>query len=208
MKIQHLALRLLLTAFTFIAGITAFWCWTQTKAEEVNFERQLVITVTNENDSTLIYRAVLENINIQDDFAVISEKTFTERGRPDFIFQLKNTNLSMQPFDDYDRKSNTSITLHKDFLGSLNYSFLSEDEEKQIFINSEGWKKFSRKFPKAKNLFQFSRVGFNQAHTEAVVSVKNYNQLGETNGFTQYVCLVKIENKWMVLNKFNPKVSD
>src|SRR4051812_40998828 len=99
---KPLALRVILTAFTFIVGVAAFLYWTQNIVEEANFEDILSITVTNENESNLIYLAVLEKITSPNDFVVIGEKTFTEKERPEFMFEIKRWNLSLDPYDDYD----------------------------------------------------------------------------------------------------------
>jgi len=207
MNIKRITLRITIITITFAAGLSAFWLSSQNLfVEKPEDNKPLHIFIaTHENDSGFIFRAVIEKLSATGESAVIGENTFSEKLTDVGPIQAREPNLSKQALDDYQRKSDSPIALIRFFEKDSEYRFISEEAEKQIFMNSDGWKKFHAQYPGAKMVFHFSRVGFNIEHTEALVAVRAYRQPAASPSETSiYAYLVKVEGKWTVLKMFDP----
>jgi hypothetical protein len=78
-------------------------------------------------------------------------------------------------FADYTLSNQEPMLLGSGFRLSSPYELLTEDELAQSFPKSDGlienWKRFYKRHPRSSGFLRFSRIGFNQDRTQAVVSV-------------------------------------
>ncbi len=81
----------------------------------------------------------------------------------------------------------------------LPYVWISEQEVKEIFRDSQGWKRFYERYPGSQGIMEFSRVGFNSDLTQALVYVGNQSDWLAGAGY--YVLLVKEGGTWVVRNR-------
>ena len=78
--------------------------------------------------------------------------------------------------DDYNRKNAKPYRIDPEMLFRVlptarSVTLLTEEEERQIFAGDRGWEEFRRKFPLGSGIVSFSRVGFNEDSTKAIVHV-------------------------------------
>jgi hypothetical protein len=127
------------------------------------------VTLTSEDYD--IYSAILTDKRNNDDFIVINEYTSSTLISDAKKLDRKIENLNYQTIDDYQSKNEENQKLINNFTIKSEVVFLSEKEHNEFFLTEPNWAKFYKRFPKAKRLISFSRVGFNQNKSQALVSV-------------------------------------
>ncbi len=107
------------------------------------------------------------------------------------------SDLTEYTINDHQAKNEEDRKLENNFTFRGKVIFLSEKEQKQVFRKGQdGWTRFNKKYPKAKRIISFSRVGFNQERTQALVSVSM--SCGGQCGEGGFILLQKENGKWNV----------
>lgn len=105
--------------------------------------------------------------------------------------------LTEDTIDDYQLKNEEKQKLENNFSVRSKIIFISEKEENQLFRKGQdGWAKFHKKYPKAKRMISFSRVGFNKEQTQALVNVSM--GCGWLCGEGSFIILQKENGKWVI----------
>ena len=147
-----------------------------------------------------IYRAIILADHADEKVIVLraeSGRDFSQadlEGRPLPLAFEPSEGVEEETLDDYCNKNQVESQLIPGDLG-VNYVLVSEEEMSGLFENrGNGWASFRKKYPSANGLLTFSRVGFNKAHTQALVYVGWSCDFTCGNG--GYVLLQKHGNKW------------
>jgi len=108
--------------------------------------------------------------------------------------------LQKETFDSY-RAGNEQIKFIDDLIRDYPAVHLLKDNDSQAIFkeNRNGWMEFAKRFPSAKGFIQFSAVGFNLGHTQALVSVEH--QCGGVCGNGKFMLLRKTNSVWRVQRK-------
>lgn len=110
-------------------------------------------------------------------------------------------NLSDETVNDYKSKLKSRHKLKSSFEAKLKYQMLSDKEILGFFDGElgEGWRKFYKAYPDSGGYISFSRVGFNDANTQALVYFQHSCGSLCATGF--YILLDKPDKKWEVRSK-------
>jgi hypothetical protein len=206
---QQFNLRLSITLVTFFIGVSAVSIWLFNRqanpdAIYVNvskIEKKIAVTDSNPtstiDEEYAVYSAILANEQYNNEVIVIND--YTSHG---LIANAKNLNqevysLTEDTINDYQVKNEKNQKLENNFTVQGKVVFISEKEESQLFRKGQdGWAMFYKKFPKAKRIISFSRVGFNQERTQALVSISM--GCGWLCGEGSFMLLQKENEKWVV----------
>jgi hypothetical protein len=138
--------------------------------------------------------------------AVLMNTTATDVGGNDKTDQtlqyvLKNMHaVSTQTIDSFKARNATAGPLHGDMQLGVPYALLSQDEITSIFnVNQDGWQVFYERYPDARGILTFSRVGFDAALDQALVYIGNQSQALAGSG--HYVLLNKVNGVWTIDQK-------
>lgn len=153
------------------------------------------------SDDLAVYRAALSYYGYQR--PVINEHA-SYRGLSDAaeIVQFLGNQAAKETAEHFIQVSKQPVVLSQVFAGEKGVAILSAKESDEIFTNhpSEGWDEFHRRY--ANNdpvIVSLSPIGYNAAHTEAIVEV------GKTAGFKagagDYLVLKKEAGEWKVVTK-------
>lgn len=103
--------------------------------------------------------------------------------------------LSSETVDDLRAKNEETHTFKRRFDIKRKYILVSEKEIDDIFKKGGGWwEEFYRRYPETRGFATFSRVGFNDDKTQALVY--QAHSCGGLCGGGAYVLLVKINGVW------------
>jgi hypothetical protein len=109
--------------------------------------------------------------------------------------QKSSPNLSSETLDDLQAKNDETHTFTRRFDIKRKYILVSEKEIDDIFKKGGGrWEEFYRRYPETRGFVTFSRVGFNNDKTQALVY--QAHSCGGLCGGGGYVLLVKINGVW------------
>ena len=89
--------------------------------------------------------------------------------------------------------------LSPDMQLDVEYVLLSDDEQKSIFTQAEGWDTFYEKYPGSGGYTSLSRVGFNDELDQAVVYAGN--MAGPLMGAGFYYLLEKKDGEWRIIEQ-------
>lgn len=155
----------------------------------------------------VVYSALLNRLSLDYDnqLLVIVDHTW-DHGFSSEEWRKKSRGLR-RIIKEVDRSALESYNSHNMKRHQLTLSFklktkaiLVHDQLEQIredyISGKDGWEEFHKKFPQSKYLLTLSRVGFNQAMDQALVSV--ITQAGITEGGTTLYLLRKISGVWKV----------
>lgn len=138
--------------------------------------------------------------------AVLMNTTATDAGGNDNTDQtlqyvLKNMHaVSTQTIDSFKARNATAGPLHGGMQLGVPYALLSQDEITSIFsVNQDGWQVFYERYPDARGILTFSRVGFDAALDQALVYIGNQSQALAGSG--HYVLLNKVNGVWTIDQK-------
>ncbi|MCQ9205709.1 MAG: hypothetical protein NG737_05290 [Omnitrophica bacterium] len=103
--------------------------------------------------------------------------------------------LGLETIDDFKAKNIISYPVEDFFDLSVDYNIITQREIDGIFESRGGWKRFYRRYQGADGILTFSRVGFNQDRSQALVYV--VTQWGDLAGTGFYILLTKQkDNTW------------
>ncbi|MGI8638825.1 MAG: hypothetical protein ACR2MG_02580 [Pyrinomonadaceae bacterium] len=206
---RQFTLRLSIVLVTFFIGVSAVFIWffnsqANSDALPINVsttEKKIATIESNPissfNEDYAVYSAILTNGQYDNEIIVIND--YTSHG---LIADARNPNqkisgLTEDTINDYQAKNEENQKLVNNFTVSGKVVFISEKEENQLFRKGQdGWANFYKKYPKAKRMISFSRVGFNQERTQALVSVSV--GCGWLCGEGSFIVLQKENGKWIV----------
>jgi hypothetical protein len=101
---------------------------------------------------------------------------------------------------DFHKKAKLSCPLQQSLRTTHAYKFLADKELEAMFtLGSSGWEYFDQKFPNAGGFWSFSSPGYNEQHTEALLSVSH--SCGGLCGTGHLYLLRKENGKWKVKNR-------
>jgi hypothetical protein len=216
---RKIKLKFFVGILAFILGIIAVALFTYRALKPENVNNQEIQTVENKqsepSEEELVYLAVLNDLFLKDNvkLLVISNQT-RFYSNPDYLKEIPFE----QRFQDMKKYyvAATDDTL-KDFDSkmrqSLKLNFIFELPVKYIFINKEEVSKgkeggiiaFSKKYPDAEGMIEFSAVGFNEEKNQAFVRVDFiYCPLC---GFGNSILLEKINDNWKIVKNYGGWVS-
>jgi hypothetical protein len=164
------------------------------------------------NEKYRVYGAILaeekgvfvirDETNIDKDSKNI--KDLEQRGFGNFLEQITPETIT-----DFLAKNDAPETLENKFLSGNDYTLISTKELKENFAykfdGEMNWEIFRDKYPKAKNLYTFSSVGFSQDGGKALVFVTNW--CGPLCGEGNYYLLKKENCNWQIANKIMTWIS-
>jgi hypothetical protein len=206
---QNFTLRLSVLLLTFFIGVSAVSIWffnrqtnsdilpvnvTTTEKEVDAIESDSILTIDEEY---AVYSAILADKRYKNKVIVIGD--YTSHGSLANAASLHQqiASLTKDTTCDYETKNQESEKLKNNFTVEGKVIFLSEKEEKQIFRkDQDGWATFYKKYPEANGIIHFSRAGFNQKQTQALVGVSI--GCGWLCGEGNFIFLQKENGKWVV----------
>jgi hypothetical protein len=106
---------------------------------------------------------------------------------------------SPETLDSYAQRNKESVALRKSFKLTVKYQIVPYERIEKLFDMielGEDWKTFYRMYPRSNGYMRFSRVGFNRAGDEALVSTAW--MCGSLCGEGRYVLLRKKNGQWKV----------
>lgn len=149
------------------------------------------------DDSRAVYAAVVEHQMDGRAYLVVGDTT-----PPDdwFVGLDRNRQLAAvekETFEGYRNSNSISRYLPHGLIDDSRVRFVDFDDSEKIFkLRKIGWTEFRRRFPDANGLITFSSVGFNLAHTQALVGVeRQYSGLSSDGMF---FVLKKVNGRWMI----------
>ncbi len=104
-----------------------------------------------------------------------------------------------ETIDSYTRRNKTSVPLRKSFRLNVKYQIVPYKRIESLFDMIElenDWKTFYRKYPQSNGYLRLSRVGFNRAGDEALVSTAW--MCGSLCGEGRYILLRKKHGLWKI----------
>lgn len=125
-------------------------------------------------------------------------------GHPVYYLRDHHNWSDFQARRDWKKKNkNQSYTLLANHFTSKNEVYLyDEDKISQVAKPKlTGWEAFYNAYPNSQGLLRFSRVGFNNQNTVAMIYIESQSYL--MNGFGEIIKLVKIENKWVIADRIH-----
>jgi hypothetical protein len=147
-----------------------------------------------------IYNAALEDELLGKRYLVVSERTSPGDWFAGVDPDKQMSGLEKETFDSY-RAGNEQIKFIDDLIRDYPAVHLLKDNDSQAIFkeNRNGWMEFAKRFPSAKGFIQFSAVGFNLGHTQALVSVEH--QCGGVCGDGKFMLLRKTNGVWRIQRK-------
>ncbi len=111
--------------------------------------------------------------------------------------------VSQNTLNDYQSKNEQSYKLSKKFDIGVKYLFIDAQEMNRLVVIKVGipdWNRFYAKYPDAAGVISFSRIGFNQEFTEALVLVGR--GCGRGCGEGAFLFLTKVDGIWKVKDSY------
>ena len=205
---QRVSLRLSVALITFFIGIVAVSIWlfnhqvnsdvasanVSISAKNVAADEPSSISVIDEEYA--VYSAILTDRRYNNEVIVINN--YTSHGLiadADNLISERIDILTKDTIADYQFKNEDNKKLENNFSLGSKVVFLSEKEHTRLFCRGlNGWAEFYKKHPKAKGIISFSRIGFNQTQTQALVSISF--GCGGQCGNGKFIVLQKEKGKW------------
>ena len=159
-----------------------------------------------DNDEYEVWSALIDELYAQDGvkLIVITEPTCCDtlnvHSRTDL--QVRLGPVSSEAVEDYAERNRQSLAFEKKFKLKTRYRIVPYAEIEKLFDGSDldtGWKTFYTKYPASGGYITLSRVGFNKAKDEAVVSVGW--MAAPLRGQGNYVLLTRQNGSWKVSKK-------
>ena len=145
-------------------------------------------------------------------FLMIEERTFKydftvgENDEP-WKEKHKGLNIEESAVDDYETKNSQKWLLKKDdFKLPVKHSMITDLDLKAIFHGHWGeleWIQYYRRFPESTGFIMLSRVGFNTAHTQALLYIGS--RCGPGCGEIHFLFLEKTNGAWVVKKELRKK---
>lgn len=207
---KRMSVRLFVALVTFFIGVVAVSIWffnyransDAVSADVSTTEKKFTAIDSNPistiNEDYAVYSTIINGKQYNDEAIVVND--YTSRG---LLANAKNLNqkissLTEDIINDYQAKNEENQKLENNFSVGSKVIFISEKEENQLFRKGQdGWAKFHKKYLKAERMISFSRVGFNQERTQALVNISM--GCGWLCGEGGFVLLQKENGKWIIL---------
>jgi hypothetical protein len=145
-------------------------------------------------------------------FLMIEERTFKydfSVGDNDEPWKEKHKSLNIEEStgEDYETKNSQKWLLKKDnFKLPVKHDFITDLDLKAIFHGHWGeleWIQYYRRFPESTGFIMLSRVGFNTAHTQALLYIGS--RCGPGCGEIHFLFLEKSNGAWVVKKELRKK---
>lgn len=164
------------------------------KSSDANSEEyKIYLTALAGKTETFVVRDKTDIDRDSKNFASLESRGFTN-----FLGQINSDTKA-----DFLKKNENPVNLDKISLSDLEYVFISTAELKEKFAykfdGEMNWEAFREKYPKARNLYTLSRVGFSADRRQALVFVTNWG--GSACGEGNYLLLRKENDGWKIVNK-------
>ncbi len=214
---QKFTLRLFVVLATFLIGVSAvIFCFfhrqvdldTQS-ANIIKTESKSIVdvshSITQVDEDYAVYSTILADSRYKNKIIIISDYTLQSAFTP-YSLNQDISNLSEDTISNYQTVKEDNQKLENNFAVEDNVLLLSEKERSILFRKGQnGWEKFYKKYSNVKGIISFSRVGFNQERTQALVSVSI--GCGSLCGEGNLIFLEKENGKWNVERKIGLWVS-
>ncbi len=152
-----------------------------------------------------VYAALIKSM-FPAELLVIKDTTSTDPGgveNTDQTLQHVLANMhgvGSQTVQTYKNRNAAAMPVRADMDLGFPYVLLSQDAMNQLFnLNQDGWQAFYEKYPQARGILTFSRVGFDTAMDQALVYVGNQGNWLAGSGV--YVLLKKVNGIWTIDQK-------
>ena len=131
---------------------------------------------------------------------VASTSSFPVKGYQETI-QKAHADLDVSIFTDFIEKNDSSYNLgDKITVPSKTITLISNEDVQQFFTSKDvnkGWTDFYKKYPDSGGMIDFTRVGFNEDKSQAIVAVGHYYASLGADGSLIY--LTKKNNTWRIV---------
>ena len=148
-----------------------------------------------------IYTLIL-NENIKNSDVVIHQKTsIIDEKLADYMFQNDSLNI----VDDFTIENYYNLNSVDSFLDNKfdfdngKVSLISPSEFNYLFRNqndNQNWDNFYEFYPSSFGIVQFSRIGFNNEFTQAILDYSRFDR--DENGEQRFYFLTKIDEIWRI----------
>jgi hypothetical protein len=203
---ESISFRLLVVLVTFFVGVFAVSVWlfeNQDKFTQVSVnlpsteEKQIELVPNyNPNEDYEVYSAILTSKKEKGEVIIIGEATVIG-----FIAEAKNLNkeisiLTEDTIRDFDTKNEKSYKLQNNFSIENKVVLINEKAENNSSRRDINPRSLFIKYPEARAILTFSRVGFNTNRTQALVYFTSW--CDPLCGSGDFIFLQKINGKWTV----------
>jgi hypothetical protein len=138
----------------------------------------------NNSDLTIYQKTSINNIENQDDSIKSNELLNIEDSTIENYYYLNSNEYIL---DNRIAFNNGNISM----ISSNEYDYFFNDED-----DNQNWKNFYKYYPTSFGIIQFSRIGFNNDFTQAIVNYSRNDING--NGTFNIYCLTKTNGNWEI----------
>ena len=199
---QSFSFRLLVVLVTFFIGVFAVSVWMFENQAKFNLVSVNLPTVEqNQNDLVPffnpreeyeVYSAILANEKREDDVLIVSEDTTIGLIADATDLNQETSVLTEDIIQDFNSKIKKQHKLENNFSIKNKVVLLGEKESRE----NNGSRTLFTKYPKARAILSFSRVGFNTNRTQALVYFTSW--CNPLCGRGDFIFLQKVDGKWTV----------
>ena len=119
-------------------------------------------------DELAIYLQILKDEKFGESPLIVDQTLANEQGWSEGVNAIPGA--SLDTIADYESKNRVAVSLREIFDEKEKVQFITRTEVDRTFrVGSDGWRIFARNHPKANGFVSFSRIGFNQDRSEAIV---------------------------------------
>jgi hypothetical protein len=200
MKSSKLTL-LVFLAFVFIV----ISCKSDDNDVSPKFKLKLADTISAEEYE--IYSMVLEE-SFSSSIIVLEQQTDTSIDLTKNSYYLSaleedNPDMDASLINNYDLQNDSSYCFDNDFDSvGMQVILISSSEIQYIFSGNDinkNWQNFYKEYENSSGIVNFTRIGFNENHTQSVLEIGvQYASLG---GEGSIIYLEKIEESWIIKNR-------
>ncbi len=164
-------------------------------------------TSTDRSDEYEVLSALINELYVEDQvkLIVITNPTCCDTSRMDLqtdLYVQRLRPVSSEALEDYVARNRQSIALEKEFTLKIDYRIVPYADIEKLFRGidlDDAWKTFYSKYPASGGYIRLSRVGFNKAKDQAIVSTGW--MAGPLRGEGYHVLLTRQEGLWKVSKK-------
>lgn len=182
-----------------------------------------ILDMTNENESVAIYQSILKNeFHFHDTQQYVIENLTTgfphyedesikaKRGSKENFAQLVQesiSNVELITLENYYAQNKQQEKMPNFSCPPFKCAFISDKEQSDLFKDNlyDGLRKFGEKYPGSSGILAFSKVGFNNTHTQALVYASRW--CGTRCGEGQYYLMRKQNDVWVIEDQMELWVS-
>jgi hypothetical protein len=193
MKIKIITLSALL-----ISSFCYYSCEKDKNTESPEFSLQQADNFTTEEYE--IYSLVINESNAEK--VVIKQKTTADTLQSYYYSILKenNANIDSSVVINYYQMNGSSYYFDNNFnVSGKEIKLISTTEIQYIFSGqdiNDGWDEFFKEYPNSEGIVEFTRIGFNQNHNQALLEIGR--QDASLGGSGKIIFLQKVKNTWII----------